>query len=315
MSLHRRARPLVLAAAIAIAAAPCASSPAVAIASGAQPAPSVARLPLAVQPVVLKIEQLAVASERYSLTFGLSGTIAAPARGQRKRTRHIAASLQAVGEASLSPLEGKLYERGDSGQLGSIGIGATLFDYSRQLARKKQRPWVRAAKVSAAALFPFHGGALPSGLELSAGGSGAYAELVDLLATDPGARVVGQASVDGQQTTELAANVRPTQLLRGGSQSEAQEISETLDVYVTEAGVPLRVSRVEHLASITLSETIDVLALDVPVSVSAPPPGSTISAAQAKRLGDSGGGADGVGVPLAITLIGAVPLAIGDTDG
>jgi hypothetical protein len=132
----------------------------------------------------------------------------------------------------------------------------------------------------------------------------------------PGALLARPAAIDQQRTTELVARVLPTQLLSGGSQAEKQELSETLDVFVTESGLPLRVSRVERLGSITLSETIDILALNVPVSVSAPPAASTISAAQAKRLGgESAGEAGGVGVPLAITLVGAVPLAIGDADG
>jgi hypothetical protein len=285
-------------------------------ATSAPPSPNVASLPAAVQPFVKKIEQVAVNSERYSLTLGLSGPVTSYTRGHRKHTKHASASLRAVGEASLSPLVGKLYERGGSGQLASVGVGPTVFDYSRVLARThKDRPWVRADKVSAAVLFPFHGGVLPSSLQLSAGGSGSYAELVDLLATGGAeVRVAGTATIEGQPTTELTAQVRPGELLRGGSQGEKQEISETLEVFVSESGLPLRVSRVERTGSLTLTETIDILALDVPVSVAAPPAAWTIGAARArKRLAALSSG-EGPRLPLVLTLIGAFPVALASTS-
>ena len=83
---------------------------------------------------------------------------------------------------------------------------------------------------------------------------------------------------------------------------------------MTESGLPLRVSRVEHTGSIVFSETIDVLALGVPVTVAAPPADGTIGSAQAmKRLAALSSG-EGARLPLVLTLIGALPIALASTS-
>jgi hypothetical protein len=249
------------------------------------PAPTVASIPAAVQPLVAKIEQLPVNSERYSETTHAAATVTVKLRNgkHRKRSTHI--SKEAFGEASLAPLAGKIFKKGDSGQLSAIGIGSTLYAYSASIARKDGgRPWVRFDGASAGALFPFHGGAVPR-FEVSAGGTGSYAELIDLLATAAGnVSVVGPASVDGQQTTELAAVVKPLALVKGVSQKETEALSVELKVFVTESGLPVRVIRSQHFGPIALSDTTDVLAVDTPVSVKAPPASRTISAAKAMKL-------------------------------
>jgi hypothetical protein len=257
------------------------------------PAPTVASIPAAVQPLVAKVEQQTVNSERYSQTLHAGGTFTVKRHGKRRKvTRHI--SKVAFGEASLAPLVAKIFKTGSSGQLSAIDIGSTLYSYTPSIGRKDGgRPWVRLNGLSAAGLFPYHGG-LSKRLEVSAGGAGSYAELIDLLATASGnVSLVGPAFVDGQQTTELAAAVKPLALLKGASQKDIQELTEELTVFITESGLPLRVTKSAHLGPIAVSETTDVLAVNVPVVVKAPSRKKTIGEAKFFKLlkgkGRSGG--------------------------
>ena len=272
--------PLIAAALLGAFAAPADS----ASSSPPAPAPSVASIPAGVQPLVAKIEALPVNSERYTESTEVGGTITVKVHGKRRTVkRHIA--KEALGEASLSPLVGKLYKHGDSGQLGSIGIGTTLYTYSPSIAHEDGgRPWVRLKGVSAAGLFPFHGGGAAR-VEVKAGGTGSYAELIDLLATaDGNVSIVGPATVDAQPTTELAAAVKPLALIKGTSQKDVQELPEELKLYVTEAGLPLRVVRTATLGPIAISDTTDVIAENQPVSVKAPPARKTIGEAKFLKL-------------------------------
>lgn len=272
--------PCLLAAAIGVSAA-SASPPAA--------APSVVSIPAVVQPLVAKIAQQTVNSERYSTTEHVVGTVTVK-RGGKKRKLVKHETKTSVGEASLAPLLGKVFRKGSSGALRQIGIGTTTYSFAPSLAGKKAgRPWLRLDGVSAGTLFPYHGQGQPE-IEVDAGGSGTYAELIDLLATANGAvRIVGPATVDGQQTTELTASVRPLALIKGASNG-GPELSVALKLFVTEAGLPLRVTRSEQLGGISITQTTDILAINVAVAVKAPPKRRTIGGAALEKLVASKGG-------------------------
>jgi hypothetical protein len=254
------------------------------------PTPSVASIPVAMQPYVAKIAQQSVNSERYSTTERTVGTITVKRGGKRhKLVKH--ETKVTVGEASLAPLLGKVFAKGSSGALAQIGIGTTSYAYApyayepTQHGKKKRnpRPWLRLEGVSAATLFPYHGQGNPS-IEVNAGGTGSYAELINLLATANGAvRIVGPATVDGQQTTELAATVEPLALLAGPSNATVEDATQ-LEVFVTEAGLPLRVVRSQHFGGISVTQTTDILAIDLPVTVKAPPKQKTLGRAGLEKL-------------------------------
>jgi hypothetical protein len=241
------------------------------------PVPTVASIPAAVQPFVAKIEQVPVTSERYSETTQAGGTITTKSRNGRRHivTTHI--SKLSFGEASLASRRGKVFRHGSSGPLKTIAIGSTLYTYTPSLARKDGgRPWVRLDGSGVASLFPFHGHGLPR-LEVHAGGTGAYAELIDLLATaDGNVAVVGPATVDGRPTTELTAAVKPLALIKGASLKDTEELPVVLKVFVDESGLPVRVTRSEQLGTIALTDTVDVLAVNIPVVVKPPPARKTI---------------------------------------
>lgn len=265
--------PLLTAALLATIALPASA------ATGVTSPPTVASIPAAVQPVIAKIEALAVNSERYTVTTHASGMETVKLRNGKRRKVKRSTSTSATGEASLAPLAAKLYKKGSSGQLSSVAVGSKVYVYSPS-SKHKGRPWLLLAGVSAATLFPFHGQDNPA-IETSAGGTGTYAELIDLLATANGAvTVAGSAVVDGQQTTELKATVRPFALIQGATSKESGELTEQFEVFVTETGLPVRVARSERIEGISLSETTDVLAVNVPVVVKAPPARKTIGDAR-----------------------------------
>jgi hypothetical protein len=254
--------------------------------------PTVSSIPAAVQPLVAKIEALPVTSERYMVVTHASGTKIVKLPGGKRRRVSRSVSTSAIGEASLAPLAAKLYKKGGSGQLSSVAVGSKVYIYSPS-RKHRGRPWLRLGGVSAATLFPFHGEDNPA-VEVDAGGTGTYAELIDLLATANGAvTVAGSAVVDGQQTTVLKATVRPFALIQGATSKEGNELAVQLEAFVTETGLPVRVTRSEHIEGISVSETTDVLAVNLPVVVKAPPASKTISGAKVLKGslgGQSGGG-------------------------
>jgi hypothetical protein len=243
-------------------------------------APSVANIPATAQPLVAKIAHAAVTSERYSVT--LTGTVPSKQGGRSKTAKKVT-----IGEASLSPLRAKVYREGGSGPLAEVGIGSTVYINDAALTGKRAKPWVKSPGTSATTLFPFHGG---SSSEVDAGGSGPYAELLNLLATANDVQVVGPATVAGQQTTEITATAQPLALVKDGPTglSEA-ETSTRIEVFVSAAGVPLRVARTYGPDANAPVETVEVLALNVRVSVKAPPKRKTVSKRFAeKRIENNG---------------------------
>jgi hypothetical protein len=268
-----------------------AAAPASDVAAPVAPAtPTVASIPAAVQPLVAKIAQQTVNSERYSTTDHTAGTLTVTHHGKRVKLVKNETKVT-VGEASLAPLLGKVFAKGSSGALSQIGIGTTSYAYApnayepTQDGKKKRdsRPWLRLEDVSAATLFPYHGQNNAS-IEVDAGGSGSYAELINLLATADGAvRIVGPATVDGQQTTELAATVEPLALLVGPSNATVKDTT-ALELFVTESGLPLRVVRSERFGGISITQTTDILATNVTVSVKAPPKNKTLGRAGLEKL-------------------------------
>lgn len=165
----------------------------------------------------------------------------------RKSTKHT--SKYVVGGASLSPSVSWERERG---RLTTIQIGAADYSYDPKAGRHDHgRPWVKldTAALGAPSLFPEHGG---SKLERKGPGSGPYAGLLNLLATDEGTITsLGPATVDGQATTGFALTVQPAAVL--AAETEPSNLLEQLappqllEVFISEAGVPLRT--VAHVRS------------------------------------------------------------------
>jgi hypothetical protein len=272
---------LLLVAALLGAVRGAAESAASAIASTVAPAAS---LPPALLALEAKMARLTVTSERFSQTVHATAT--RHIGGHHRHVKRVSVNETELGEVSLSPLEGKLFRNGDPGKPIAIAIGLTLYSYSPTIASKDRgRPWIEMKGVSAAELFPNHGG---SNEEINAGGTGSYAGLINLLTTAVAGTVsvVGPVQVDGQQTTEVSAVVDPLALVSGTSKKEIQAhpLLLRLTAFVTESGLPLRVGFFFHLGPVAVAETSDILAVNIPVSVTAPPANLTIDEAEFLKL-------------------------------
>lgn len=251
-------------------------------------------LPPSLQALEQKMEGLQISSERYSRTARGAVTITTERKGPHgKRTsahKRTSLHLTELGEASLSPDEGQVFTAGHMSRPSLIAIGSTLYSYSARMGQLDGgRPWLRISgsdAVSEGAVFPYH----RQPREVDLGGSGSYANLINMLATalSP-VNVVGPATVDGQQTTEFTARVEPLSLIKGLTEKEREVIRqhlphEELEVFITESGLPLRVTSSIRLGVSTIVDTTDILAVNIPIKVMPPPARRTISAAEFAKL-------------------------------
>jgi hypothetical protein len=179
-------------------------------------------------------------------------------------------------------------------------IGSASFNYSPHIARcDGGRPWVQNGALPFIASFPYHG---LSG-ETNASRRGAYAGLINLLGTARGGiTVVGPATVDGQQTTEFTALVDPAMLLKGVSERELRSLTinnedllilqthlsslpTNLQVFITRSGLPVRiVTSARSGPSSAISETTEILAVNISIKLRRPSARRTIDEAEFTKL-------------------------------
>jgi hypothetical protein len=241
-----------------------------------------------------KMELLHVKSERYSTQSRGTIKITNEANGKPAGpSRHVSLNGSAAGVVSLSPSESEESISASAGRTQAITIGSTSYvrpPAASKLARLDGgRPWIRSRATSPTS-FPFHG----SSEEVSLGGSGPYAGLVNVLATAVGPVVeTGPAVVNGQQTEVFEGAFDPFRLVRGLTQQdlaglEGQPPAYHLTVYLAASGVPLRVVVRERTPpgnnTVVDSTTTEVLALEVPVAIEPPPADRTISQARFNEL-------------------------------
>jgi hypothetical protein len=293
---ERRRRAVVWTASLllaSIALAPSDARAPAAWASSPAPAPAGPSLPPALQALEQKMEQLQINSERYSQTVrggAIVGVERQGSHGKRVERRRRSLGVSELGEVSISPAEGQTFIGADRGRPDLVAIGSTLYGYSPKIARLDGgRPWVRSFSPGFASndtLFPDHG----RSDEVNLGGAGPYAGLINLLATAVGpVAAAGQTIVDGQQTSEFTAAVQPLSLIKGLSPKtlqalHRQRLSEKLEVFIAESGLPLRVISSTSTSSSVVTETTDILAVDIPVNVARPPARRTIGEVELIKL-------------------------------
>jgi hypothetical protein len=248
-------------------------------------------LPPELQALEHKMERLSVNSERYSRT----SRVLTGAAG-----KHQSLATSQVGEVSLSPAVGESFIGRDTNEPSRLVIGSVSFSYSPRIARcDGGRQWVQNGAPLFIASFPYHG---LSG-ETNSSGSGAYAGLINLLGTARGdITVVGPAKVDGRQTTEFTALVDPAMLLKGVSERELRSLTinnedllilqthlsslpTNLQVFITGSGLPVRVvTSARSGPSYAISETTEILAVNIPIKLRRPSARSTIDEADFAKL-------------------------------
>jgi hypothetical protein len=265
------------------------------LAARSSPVPSAlgATLPPQLQALEQKMQQLHVNSERYTVISRGVITIVNEANGQPVgREKSVSLDANISGEVSISPPQAEVIDA-NTGKPIQIQIGSTEYTYSREIARKHpRRAWVRRQGADGSA-FPSYASPLEvfaSPGDASVGGEGSYAQLFNLLTTAVGSvAVLGPVSVDGQATTEFTAEVEPLRLIRGLTVEDVRNLEKhpvltKLTIFLSEAGFPLRVTLSQSAQHAHFTETTDITAVEVPLAISPPPSGETISVAQARKL-------------------------------
>lgn len=268
----------------------------VARAAPPSPAPSVA--PAATPPDLSALEQkmlaLQISSERFSTTLsvsenphpkGLGGV--GPIFG--KASAIVSSLFTASGEIGFAPLRASFLVSVFGLHYNARLIGSTLYIEEPSLARiDGGRPWIELPHEHL-------GGAIGGGPAAEAEGglepSGGFAAAVQTIARATAIQEVGAVSVDGQTATEFALTI-PLQQIGKLSHRQRHALHKLfapdahLQLFLAADGLPVR----ERLAFTLrhgrgrLIEQSDVLAVDVPVQVQAPPAGETLTNAALERL-------------------------------
>jgi hypothetical protein len=126
-----------------------------------------------------------------------------------------------------------------------------------------------------------------------------FAKLIAWLAKARSVVDIGPAVVNGQSTTEFRATLdleKSASAANAGSskpklRKRLVREDETLDLYLASDGLPVRMHERVRIGKGRLDVTSDVLATEVPVSVTAPPASETISQAELEKQEEESGSA------------------------
>ncbi len=255
-----------------------------------------ALIPPQLQALEQKMEQLQISSERFSdVSRGYAlGSPNSSTSGKPEHVIRTSLNGSALGEVSVSPAEGQLFINSKR-RPSLIAIGSTTYRYRGHGKHSPgRRPWVRSQsphESPAAQLLSMHGG---GPFEVDAGGTGPFAGLINLLTTAVGpVSVDGPVPVQGQPTTEFTAAVEPRLLIKGIT---AQDIAgfnsdapiETLHIFVTESGLPIRVVGFLQTQDLKTTTTVEILAVNIPVHVKPPPAREVVSVSRLRELASKG---------------------------
>ena len=182
-----------------------------------------------------------------------------------------------------------------------LRIGASTYLYEPSAARHDGgRPWVRSTRSAreerlAARLAPVTAVLSPllAGLERPAANpSGPFAPLLEMLGEALSIQEAGAATVDGQQTLAFTLTLSSARLLeRALSTTELRRLGKgeqdthfTLEVWLAPSGLPVRALTTDEAPGEEFSSQEDILGLEVPVLVHAPPADRTIGQARWLKL-------------------------------
>jgi hypothetical protein len=275
------------------------------------PAPTV--VPPALQALEQKLAQIHLNSVSFSTRLDLevdnsssssSSSIAVSASAASSHTVVIATSgvigLAPPMLSSVSTIEGLASNEAlDGASLQERRIGATIYVYDPSAASHDGgRPWIRSTRSRseeklAAKFAPLSDALNPllAGLERpTATSTGPFAPLLEELDQEQSIQETGPATVDGQQTLGFTLTLSSAKLLdRISSPKERRRPNEggqspdtdfTLELWLAPSGLPVRTVTKNggHGEEFNLQE--DILGLEVPVLVHAPPASKTIGQAQ-----------------------------------
>jgi hypothetical protein len=193
------------------------------------------------------------------------------------------------GVASISPVAGEFEIKEGKPITWERLVGGKLYQYQpSNPTHHPHRRWVSREEPASYQLLGssshFAEGALP-------GTGGGFAGLIALLGKAQRFESSGPATLAGQPVTGFTAILSPADLLSGGNvEKELKELTKSgvttasLEVLITPAGLPLRVRLVLGGAISSVAIAGEILGLEVPVTVTPPPPRQTITAARLRRI-------------------------------
>jgi hypothetical protein len=282
-------------------------------ASPPTPVPAPVVVPPALQALEQKMAQIRLNSISFSrrLDLGVSTNSAGPgiAVASAESSKTIVTTTRGV--ISLSPLAQSTTttvaelpaNEAPGGVTGKERrIGVTSYFYDPSIARHDGgRPWVRSTRTRqqeelVAELAPLTALLDPmlAGLQRPAMAStGPFAPLLEELGQALSAQETGPATVDGQQTFAFKVTVSPAKLLakllsskqghRLFKHGPSPNLRYTLEVWLAPSGLPVRVKTVGTPAEGLVSQE-DILGVEVPAVVEAPPASKTIDQAQLAKI-------------------------------
>ena len=122
-------------------------------------------------------------------------------------------------------------------------------------------------------------------------GTGMYTALTALINGAREVREIGAGTVDGQPVTEFMATLSPSQLGESPQPTKREkklhlELKKTakLEVLIAPSGLPVRTTIVTNVDKVVNTATVDILAIDFPLVVEAPPAAQTIELAALQKL-------------------------------
>jgi hypothetical protein len=251
--------------------------------------------PVTVPPELAALEQRMAQfhfnSERFML--GVEETTAASVLasistvGPLREGASFTVAIAGQGVASLSPPAGEFTVKEGKTLEQARLTGGKLYVWEPSVySEDGHRPWVswKASSPSFLGSTAFAEGSLP-------GSQGSYAGLLALIGKAQKIEATGPAVINGQSTSGFTLSLLPANLLTGPKGMKLLQAlakggitSVSLELFVTASGLPARVRVALEGAVGAVAYTVDVLALEVPVSVTAPPAKKTITRARLRRI-------------------------------
>lgn len=199
--------------------------------------------------------------------------------------------LGGSGELSLSPVEGSF-------SLGLFGlttetrlIGDTVYRYDESAGEHDGgRPWVRSTRKTmnnAVGISPTN---IDGGQDPTLEATKPFAHLIEVFNSAASVLDGGPTVVEGQPVTEFEAPVNPYTVFDSKSQKVLALLEKfkvtavKLDLFIAPDGLPVRTNYIVQAGPHSFTFTIDILAVNIPVSVQAPPADKTIDEAQLKKI-------------------------------
>ncbi|MGH2903277.1 MAG: hypothetical protein ACRDK7_06805 [Solirubrobacteraceae bacterium] len=298
------------------------SAPLLAVALlGAVPGSVASAAPTALPPALRVLEQkmseLRLSSERFTIEMSISGLKLS--HGETKLFKLLGAGGQSIsGEVTASPFAGNVQFELFGQQFNERVVDKTDYLYFAKLAAHDGgRPWIKLGAGGLGELFrvngkPVKGGqAEPSPIPSvdptpnpgSNLGTDPFAALIARINGASSVRELGPATVDGQAVTRFIGVLDPSTLekptkiglkvrrklekLRRRLRLRAlatPKRSATLEVSIAANGLPVQMALSETTGKVTTTATGDVLAINFPLVIEAPPANQTIDLAQLRKL-------------------------------